>query len=135
MYEVLFGDSLKLLKTIKKEYALIYLDPPFNTDRVFKYSELGDDFGFKDKWSDNEYQEWLENLVSLCKEKLEKKGTLFFHISAENSFIPEKILQKYFKKIEPIFFLSFLEYISISFTNHFWVYFMHTSKAMYRIRF
>lgn len=30
-------------------------------------------------------------------------GTLVFHISAENSFIAENILRKYFKKIQKIY--------------------------------
>ena len=44
----------------------------------------------------------MSNFI-LCKSKLKKDGTLFFHISAELSHTPEKVLKNHFKKVEPIF--------------------------------
>ncbi|OGG78221.1 repressor LexA [Candidatus Kaiserbacteria bacterium RIFCSPLOWO2_01_FULL_52_12b] len=97
------GDSLDLIPRLKREYRTIYLDPPFNSNRSYSYSAIGERFGFLDKWNDGEYEHWLDKIIALCKTKLAKDGSLFFHISAELSLVPHLILQKYFKKVEAIF--------------------------------
>lgn len=102
-YEFYLGDCLNILPTISKKYAVIYLDPPFCSGRDYKYSAHEEVNGFKDKWEDGEYEKWLDEVIALCKNKLEKEGNLFFHISAELSFIPEKVLNKHFKNVEKIF--------------------------------
>lgn len=101
--EFYLGDSLLILKKLDPKYMTIYLDPPFNSDRNYKYDAGDQEHVFEDTWEDGKYEEWLDNLISLCKEKLKKDGSLFFHISAELSFIPHKLLLKHFKKVEPIF--------------------------------
>jgi len=102
-YEIYLGDSLNILPELEQKYTAIYLDPPFNTNRDYKYSAHEIAYGFKDTWKDKEYETWLDGLIKLCKSKLKPNGSLFLHISAELSYIPETVLRKHFKKIEPIF--------------------------------
>lgn len=97
------GDSLDVLPQLERKYRTIYLDPPFNSNRDYTYSALGERFGFLDTWEEGEYERWLDRLIGICKTKLLPDGTLFFHISAELSLAPHLILQKHFKKVEPIF--------------------------------
>ncbi len=101
--EFYLGDNLQILQQLERKYATIYLDPPFNSNRNYKYAADDSDHIFKDTWEDGQYEQWLDRLIYLCKEKLNKNGSLFFHISAELSFIPQKVLSKHFKKVEPIF--------------------------------
>lgn len=103
MYELFQGNATEVLNKLNRKYATIYLDPPFNSDRTYTYSAFEAKHGFSDEWKDGEYEKWLNELIKECKEKLNSDGTLFFHISAELSFIPEKVLRKHFKKVEPIF--------------------------------
>jgi repressor LexA len=101
--EAYLGDSLDIIPQLKREYRTIYLDPPFNSNRSYTYSAIGEQFGFSDKWNDGEYERWLDKLIGLCKTKLARDGSLFLHISAELSLVPHLILQKHFKKVEAIF--------------------------------
>lgn len=102
-YEILEGDSLKVIPDIRKKYAVVYLDPPFNSKREYKYSANEESHGFNDNWQDQEYEEWLDLMIKNCKKCMKKDGTLYLHISAELSHTPEKVLRRNFKKVEPIF--------------------------------
>ena len=97
-----FNTDIFNFKTLIK-FDLIYLDPPYETNRTFKVNSLDDNTGFEDVWEDNKYLEWLDKLVKLLEQMLSLSGTLVFHISSENSFIVESILRKYFKKIHKIY--------------------------------
>lgn len=103
MVNLINGDSLEILEKMNDEFDLIYLDPPFDTGRDFKYSKKSTNIEFTDKWIGTEYEEWLDKLISLCKKRLKKDGNLFFHISAELSLTPSIVLNRHFKKVEPIF--------------------------------
>ena len=100
--EIINGDSLEVLDKLERKYNLIYLDPPYDTGRVFQISHKNK-LGFKDTWKDNEYSRWLDNLIEKCIKVLKKKGSLFLHISAECSLPAEIVLSKYFSHIEKIF--------------------------------
>ena len=102
--EIIFheGDSAKVLDNLKQKFHCVYLDPPFGTGRKFEFSAHKDKRGFDDTWKEGEYEQWLEEIISKLKKVLHKEGTLFFHISAEQSFVPEKVLSNHFKKIEKI---------------------------------
>jgi DNA modification methylase len=89
--------------TTKIKFDLIYLDPPYETNRTFTVNSLDDETGFEDVWEDNKYSEWLDQLIKHLFQMLTQNGTLVFHISSENSFIAENILRKYFKKIQKIY--------------------------------
>ena len=49
--------------TTFKKFDLIYLDPPYETNRTFKINCLDDETGFEDLWEDNKYVEWLDKLI------------------------------------------------------------------------
>lgn len=102
-FQFILGDSLEVIKELDPIYTVIYLDPPFCSGRDYKFSRFEKQHGFSDKWSDGEYENWLDKLILECKSKLKKDGTLFFHISAELSQVPEKVLRRHFMKVEPIF--------------------------------
>ena len=82
---------------------LIYMDPPYDTNRNFTLDSKHNITGFNDKWSSNSYESWLSTLISRLKKTLSNKGTLVCHISSENSFIIEKTLRVNFKNIEKIY--------------------------------
>tara|TARA_B100001094_G_C18080599_1_gene744971 strand:+ start:49 stop:999 length:951 start_codon:yes stop_codon:yes gene_type:complete len=81
---------------------MIYLDPPFNSDRDYKLNHKSD-IGFGDKWNDNDYEKFITLTINLLHRLLKKDGTLFFHISTSEMFLPEKILRNRFKYVTPIF--------------------------------
>jgi adenine-specific DNA-methyltransferase len=89
--------------TTSTKFDLIYLDPPYQTNRSFTINSLDDDTGFEDIWEDNKYSEWLDKLVGHLSLMLTQNGTLVFHISSENSIIAENILIKHFKTIQKIY--------------------------------
>jgi len=103
MYEFFLGNNIEILPKLEKKYTLVYMDPPFCSGRDYFYSAHEKKHGFKDTWKDGKYEKWLDEIIKLCKLKMKKDATLFFHISAELSIIPEKILRKHFKNIEKIF--------------------------------
>ena len=63
-----------------KNIDLIYMDPPYDTNRNFTLDSKSDKTGFSDKWTSNSYELWLSKLVSNLKKTLSKKGTLVIHI-------------------------------------------------------
>ena len=97
---ILIQDALQFDTTQK--YTMIYFDPPFNSKRNYKLN-VDSDIGFADKWADDEYYNFIKTMIDKLYDMLEKKGTLFFHISSACMFIPEIILRQKFKFVEPIF--------------------------------
>lgn len=85
-----------------QKYTMIYLDPPFNSKRNYKLN-VNSSIGFTDKWFDDDYFHFIKVMIDKLYDMLEKKGTLFFHISSACMFIPELILRQKFKFVEPIF--------------------------------
>jgi site-specific DNA-methyltransferase (adenine-specific) len=83
-------------------YTMIYFDPPFNSKRNYTLN-VNSSVGFTDKWMDDEYFNFIKTMIDKLHDMLEKKGTLFFHISSSCMFIPELILRQKFKFVEPIF--------------------------------
>ncbi|MBT3971593.1 MAG: hypothetical protein HOE92_05180, partial [Euryarchaeota archaeon] len=96
-------DSATHLKGLDYEFQCIYLDPPFDLGRTFKYSAVLDGPEFKDTWDGDEYAVWLDHLLKQCKKVLAKDGILFLHMSAGQSLVPEMVLNKHFSKVEKIF--------------------------------
>jgi len=99
----LLGNCLTLLLTLENESVdTIYLDPPFDSNRNYALSSESN-IGFKDKWSNDDYEHFIQEVITLCFLKLKTTGTLFFHISADKMLIPNQILQKTFIIVQPIF--------------------------------
>ena len=97
---IFIQDALQFDTTQK--YTMIYFDPPFNSKRNYKLN-VDSDIGFADKWADDQYYNFIKIMIDKLYDMLEKKGTLFFHISSACMFIPEIIIRQKFKFVEPIF--------------------------------
>ena len=106
--EYLLTSDIKLIiddaltTPIEQKYTMIYFDPPFNSKRNYKLN-VNSEIGFTDKWADDDYYNFIKTMIDKLYLVLEKNGTLFFHISSTCMFIPEVILRKKFKFVEPIF--------------------------------
>ena len=101
-YSIQIADSIDHISEIDIEFQAIYLDPPYDLSRTHRYSAVLDGPEFKDTWDGDEYSIWLDRMVTACKSVLAKDGTLFLHISAEQSLVPEMVLTKHFAKVEKI---------------------------------
>jgi len=100
---VICGDFLQNQIEIKNKAQLIYFDPPFNSDRDYQLSPENN-LGFKDKWGADEiYSNFIEQHLITFTQLLEPKGSLIFHISAKEMFIPHFLLKKHFCYVQPIF--------------------------------
>ena len=97
------GNAFDILENDIQTYKCIYLDPPYASGRDYKFAEKDETAAFTDKFTPEKYKEWLTKLISLCKKRMSKDGTLWFHIAAEYSFIPEQVLQSEFKEVEKNF--------------------------------
>ena len=97
------GNAFDILEKDTHAYQCIYLDPPYASGRDYKFAEKDETAAFTDKFTPEKYKEWLTTLISLCKKRMSKDGTLWFHIAAEYSFIPEQVLQSEFKEVEKNF--------------------------------
>ncbi|MGH2611971.1 MAG: site-specific DNA-methyltransferase [Rhabdochlamydiaceae bacterium] len=77
------GNSLSIMRTISDNNVdLIYLDPPFFTNRAHEaHTQTHDSVSFDDIWK-NGIDEYLEFMKSIFRESLRilnKNGTLFLH--------------------------------------------------------
>jgi len=100
--QLFISDFNKLENLENESIKMIYCDPPFNSNRNYKLSD-DNNTGFKDKWTDADYELVITNLIDIMYNLLKTDGTLFFHISSDQMFIPEKILRGKFKYVTPIF--------------------------------
>ena len=101
-FDYILGDAFLILEQDVRLYECIYLDPPYSSGRDYKFAEKDEKAAFTDKFTNAEYLEWVSKLITLCKKRLAPNGTLWFHIAAEYSSIPEQVLEKNFT-IEKIF--------------------------------
>lgn len=94
------GDCLKQMKLIeKKSIDLIYLDPPFFTERTHKLKnrERTKEFSFDDIWgSDKGYAEFLKERIELMREVLKEEGSIFVHCDKSGEHIVRAILDQVF---------------------------------------
>lgn len=99
------GDSRELLEELEGESInVVYLDPPFNSNRKYRLTSSDDSIGFDDIFAtDQEYVDLVSPMVKECARVLKKDGSFFFHISADQMLIPHMVCSRYFKKVQPIF--------------------------------
>jgi len=80
--QVLLRDCLENLKNLKKdEVDLIYLDPPFFTQRTHSLtSKKGEKYSFDDSWKNIlEYKNYIQERLVECKRVLKETGSIFLH--------------------------------------------------------
>ena len=76
---ILHGEWNLFLKE-KIKYDLIYLDPPFFTQKRHKMKEKEKSIYFDDIWnSQEEYLIWLSNVIKKCWSSLKESGVLYSH--------------------------------------------------------
>lgn len=80
---ILQGDCLHKLKDLEdSSIDLIYMDPPFFTQRVHKSTTRDnlEEYSFDDKWNSiNEYREYIAERLEECKRVLKDTGSIFLH--------------------------------------------------------
>ena len=90
---LIYGDNLSVLKTLINEYNvkvdLIYIDPPFATNNVFRIgkkrantisSNATDDVAYTDNLTGSEFIEFLRERLVFAKEILSENGSIYLHI-------------------------------------------------------
>ncbi len=94
------GDCLTWLKTIKPESVdLVYLDPPFFTQRVQKSKtrDTSQEYGFADTWASiEEYKAFMKQRIEECKRALKDTGSIFVHCDSSASHHLRLILDEVF---------------------------------------
>ena len=98
--ELHIGSALEI--ETDQKFRMIYFDPPFNSDRDYKLNSESE-VGFADKWTDDDYENFIKINIDKLYDMLEQNETLFFHITSTCMYIPERVLRKKFKFVEPIF--------------------------------
>ncbi|MCF6319034.1 MAG: site-specific DNA-methyltransferase [Proteobacteria bacterium] len=97
---ILQGDCLDEMKLIEKESVdLIYLDPPFFTEKkhVLKNRERTQEFSFDDLWGTNkEYAKFLNERILLMHSLLKETGSIFVHCDKNGEHIVRAILDQVF---------------------------------------
>ena len=80
---ILLGDCIKELKSIdEKAIDLIYLDPPFFTQKKqsLKTRDNKKEYSFEDSWKDiHAYKNFIHERLVECKRVLKKTGSIFLH--------------------------------------------------------
>jgi len=103
-YDIINGEWDSFIND-DNEYDLIYLDPPFFTQRKHKMDTENGEVSFDDFWENLEqYNQWLKNVVEVCWSKLSKSGLLYSHNNFEmNSYLlsglPDNIRNKFMTNI------------------------------------
>lgn len=94
------GDCLDVLRSIEKRSVdLIYLDPPFFTEKEHKLKtrDRTKEFSFDDIWgSDLAYGDFLFERILLMKEVLKDTGSIFVHCDKNGEHIVRAILDNVF---------------------------------------
>jgi len=85
MQNLLQNNSFNQGKTFKNIIDLVYIDPPFATNNVFRIgstmsASLDSKIAYKDKFSLESYLEFLYYRLILIKELMSEKGSLYLHI-------------------------------------------------------
>ena len=102
MNRLILGDNLEVMKTLNKESVdLIYLDPPFFSNRNYEviWGDEGEIRSFKDRWAGgiDHYIGWLKERVELMYRLLKKTGSIFLHCDWHaDAYIRVHILDKIF---------------------------------------
>ena len=100
--QLILGDNLEILKKLESESIdLIYLDPPFFSNRNYEviWGDAGEVRSFQDRWSGgmDHYIAWLKERVEQMHRILKPTGSIFLHCDWHaNAYIRVEILDKIF---------------------------------------
>jgi DNA modification methylase len=99
---LILGDNLEILKNMEKDSVdLIYLDPPFFSNRNYEviWGDTGEIRSFQDRWAGgiSHYIEWLKERVEEMHRILKPTGSIFLHCDWHaNAYIRVHILDRIF---------------------------------------
>jgi site-specific DNA-methyltransferase (adenine-specific) len=97
---ILHGDCLDILQKIRaNSINLIYLDPPFFTEKThtLKNRERTVEFSFDDVWGSNKaYTDFLLERIAMMKPLLKETGSIFVHCDKSGEHIVRAILDNVF---------------------------------------
>ncbi len=102
MNQLILGDNLEVLRKLDSESVdLIYLDPPFFSNRNYEviWGDEGEVRSFVDRWSGgiDHYIAWLKERVMEMHRILKPTGSIFLHCDWHaNAYIRVEILDKLF---------------------------------------
>lgn len=98
--EVILGDSLDTMKRIENASVdLVYLDPPFFTNRhhTAVSRDRSKKFSFSDVWNDlSEYAEFMEIRLKEVQRVLKDTGSVFVHCDKSANFLLRVLLDNVF---------------------------------------
>lgn len=76
---VIKGNNLLALKSLNERFKgkvqLIYIDPPFNTER--------DSFNYNDRFSQSTWLTFMRNRLEAARELLDETGTIYIHLDSK----------------------------------------------------
>lgn len=92
--KLFFGDNFDALNILihdfdlKGKVDLVYIDPPFSTNNIFRVGErnntisssFNDDIAYEDTLKDEKFLEFIRERLVLLHELLSNKGSIYFHI-------------------------------------------------------
>ena len=103
--KIFFGDNLPILKTlyedpnIRGEITLVYIDPPFATQRVF---DENDDLtklsqkAYEDQLSGYDYLEFMRKRLVFLEKLLSKDGSIYVHLDQRMAFHMKVLMDEIF---------------------------------------
>jgi site-specific DNA-methyltransferase (adenine-specific) len=98
--KIIEGDCLEIMRSIEESsIGLIYLDPPFFTEKKHKLKnkERNKEFSFDDTWgSDKGYAEFLQERIEIMRNLLKDDGSIFVHCDKNGEHIVRAILDNVF---------------------------------------
>ncbi len=99
-YQLFQGDCLEILHTLEaNSINLVYLDPPFFTQKIHKLTtrDRQQEFSFDDIWASHaEYAHFLYDRLQEIKRILHPTGALFFHCDRNAAHIIRILLDEVF---------------------------------------
>ncbi len=98
--KVHLGDCLTILKAMEGGSAdLVYLDPPFFTQKIHRLStrDRSKEFSFEDLWSSQkEYGTFLLDRLRAAHRVISQRGSLFFHCDRNAGHVARLLLDEVF---------------------------------------
>jgi len=93
--KIIKGDNINVMQALLQYYDvrgkidLVYIDPPFSTNNVFRYSETrtstissssSDDVAYSDKLRGTDFLEFLRERLVFIRELMANHGSIYLHI-------------------------------------------------------
>ncbi|MEI7811550.1 MAG: site-specific DNA-methyltransferase [Ignavibacteria bacterium] len=106
---IIKGDNLPCLKSLLDVYArkidLVYIDPPFSTNNIFRAgndrvstisSNKKHDIAYTDKLKEDEFLEFIRERLIFLRELLSDKGSIYLHIDYKTGHYIKIIMDEVF---------------------------------------